>query len=319
MTSPGAVDDTKEVHEETPVKAKVPWVLETRPQFLLLAMVLVLHGTALALWRDRGSFDWLNFVLAMVGLVLLQASVNVLNDWHDWSRSGIDKMTKRAPFSGGGGMLPAGRMTERQALALGVGTLLAGTAIGVYLVTRTGWELLVIGAVGIVSIIAYTPVFNRIALGEIMAGFALGTLPIVGTYFLLTGRLDLIAWVSGVPAGLLTYNLLLLNEFTDAEADAAGGRRHMVILLGKRGAAWLYAAVEIAAYVFIVAGVVDDGLTRWALLGLVSLPFAVKAIAGAFRHHDGFEELFPAQGANVVAVLSTNVLLAIGYLVAALS
>lgn len=312
-------DDVNESDAGTPGKARVPWVRATRPQFLLLAIVLVLHGTALALWQDEGAFDWLRFVLAMTGLVLLHASVNVLNDWHDWSRSGIDKMTKRAPFSGGGGMLPAARMTEQQVLALGIGTLLAGSAIGVYLAAQAGWELLVIGAVGVVSIVAYTPLFNRIALGEIVAGFALGTLPVVGTYFLLTGRLDQIAWVSGVPAGLLTYNLLLLNEFPDTEADAAGGRRHMVILLGKRGAAWLYAAVELAAYAFIVAGVFDDGLTRWALLGLISLPFAIKAIAGAFQHYDGFEELFPAQGANVGAVLSTNVLLAIGYVVAAIA
>ena len=115
-----------------------------------------------------------------------------------------------------------------------MGTLLAACAIGLYLAWISGWPLLAIGILGALSVVAYTPVLTRIGLGEAAAGLALGTLPVVGAYYLFTGRLDAVAWVSGIPAGLLTYNLLLLNEFPDAEADATGGRRHMVILLGKR-------------------------------------------------------------------------------------
>ncbi len=289
--------------------------LETRPQFLVLAVVLVLHGTALAAWQ--GSTDWWLAALAAIGLVLLQASVNVLNDWHDWSKTGIDKHTPRTPFSGGSGLLPAGAITVKSTLMLGIGTLLAGSAIGVYLASVAGWELLAIGIIGAVSIVAYTPVFNRIGIGEFMAGFALGTLPVAGTYFLLTGSMDAVAWISGIPAGLLTYNLLLLNEFPDAEADAAGGRKHMVILLGKPKAARLYTAVEIAAYVSIVAGVASGILTPWALLGLLSAIFGAKAIAGALADHSDTAKLIPSLGANIVAVLSTNVLLAIGYTIAA--
>jgi len=83
----------------------------------------------------------------------------------------------------------------------------------------------------------------------------------------------------------------------------------MVILLGKPKAARLYAAVEIAAYVSIVAGVAAGILTPWALLGLL--------IAGALADHSDTAKLIPSLGANIVAVLSTNVLLAIGYTIAA--
>lgn len=296
---------------------KTPWFLETRPQFLLLSIVLVAHGAALALWQ--GSFDWLRAVLATIGLVLLHASVNVLNDWHDNARTGIDRSTKRTPFSGGSGFVTSGAMSAGQALALGAGLLIAGSAIGLYLAWLAGWQLLAIGVVGAVSVVAYTPLFNRVGLGEFAAGFTLGTLPVVGTYFLLVGRIDPIAWVTAVSAGLLTYNLLLLNEFPDAEADAAGSRRHMVILLGKRRARWLYVAVEVATYVVIVAGVAFAGLAPWALLALGGAFFAGKAIAGAITSYDRFEELVPSQGANVAAVLSTNALLAIGFTVAALT
>jgi 1,4-dihydroxy-2-naphthoate octaprenyltransferase len=293
------------------------WFMETRPQFLLLSVVLVAHGAMLALWQ--GSFSWARMLLAAVALLLMHASVNVLNDWHDYSRTGIDKRTRRTPFSGGSGLLPAGVMTAKGALVLGAGTLLVACAIGLYLAWISGWPLLAIGILGALSVVAYTPVLTRIGLGEVAAGLALGTLPVVGAYYLFTGRLDAVAWVSGIPAGLLTYNLLLLNEFPDAEADATGGRRHMVILLGKRGASWLYAAVEAGVYVAVIAGVAVGMLTPWALLSLGGAIFAAKAIQGALQHYDSHEALIPAQGANVAAVLVTNALLAIGYLIAALT
>lgn len=298
-------------------KAKL-YFLETRPQFLLLSVALVLHGSALAAWRVPGSFNLLNMLLAMVGLALIHGSVDALNDWHDYSRSGIDRATRQTPFSGGSGLVPTGKLTARDALIVGVATLVIGCAIGLYLAWVAGWPLLVIGAVGALSAVLYTPLLTRVGLGEVFAGLGLGTLPVLGTYYLMTGTIDATAWISSIPAFLLTYNLLLLNEFPDAEADTAGGRQHMVVLLGKARARWLYAAVEAGAYVAIVAGVVAGALTPWALVALVAGIFAAKAIAGALKDYDSFEALIPAQGANVVAVLATNALLAVGYLIATL-
>jgi 1,4-dihydroxy-2-naphthoate octaprenyltransferase len=304
-----------------PLKSK--WVLETRPQFLTLSVALVLHGSALAAWQiaeqGGGPFRWGHALLAMVALVLMHGAVDALNDWHDYAKSGIDREIRQTPFSGGSGLVPAGVLSPTGALVLGLGTLAVGTAIGAYLVSVSGAPLLWIGLAGAASIVLYTPVFTRIGLGEIVAGLGLGTLPIVGVYYLLTGRVDAVAWISGIPAGLLTYNLLYLNEFPDAEVDARGGRHHMVILLGKARARWLYAAVEAGTYVAIVVGVAAGVLTPWALLGLGAAFFAVQAIRGALANYDGFESLFPAMGANVMAVLATNVLLALGYLVAALT
>jgi 1,4-dihydroxy-2-naphthoate octaprenyltransferase len=303
---------------------KSAWFLETRPQFLLLAVLLVLHAAGLAFWKT-GSIDVLRFVLCLVGLVLLHASVNVLNDWHDWEKTGIDKETPRTPFSGGSGLLPAGVMTPKGALGLGIGTLVVGCGFGFYLVWDTWraygtpWPLLIIGLIGAFSVVTYTPLLTKVGIGEIFAGLGLGLLPIAGAYYVLTGRLDTAAWVSGIPAFLLTYNLLLINEFPDAEADAKGGRRHMVILLGKRGARWLYAGAEIGTYVAIVAGVVAGVLTPWALLGLAAGFFAFQAIRGAITGYDSMERIVPAMGANVASCLGTNALLAVGYLIAGLT
>ncbi len=289
------------------------WIQIMRPPFLVLAALLVLHGTALAAVTGY-RVDWVHAVLALVALVLLHGSVNVLNDWHDFSRSGIDREIRRTPFSGGSGLLPEGVLTPRQALIWGIVTLAVGALIGIYLVWASGsTALLVIGIVGVLSVVLYTPLFTRIGLGELFAGLGLGTLPVVATYVLLTGEINATAWVSGIPAGLLTYNLLLLNEFPDAEVDARGGRKHLVVRLGKKNARWLYAAVEVLTYVVIVAGVLTGVLPWWGLLGLVGAYHAYDAIRGTMAEYDGFESLFPAMGANVNAVLYTNAFMAIGY------
>ncbi len=300
------------------------WFLETRPQFLLLAVVLVLHGSAAAFYWT-GRFDWYYFVLAIVGLVLMHASVNVLNDWHDM-KTGIDLNVKRTPFSGGSGLLPSGEMTSGQALGLGIGTLVAGAACGLYIAWDMGWplQLLAIGVAGAVLIVAYTPVFNRIGIGEIAAGVGLGLLPVMGAYFVQAGRIDTIAIVSGVPAFLLTYNLLLLNEFPDLEADRGGGRVHMLTLLGRKRARWLYAAVEISAFALVAIGVaikpfVGHGFPVWVALALLAAIPGAQAIRIAMTEYDKHEELIPALGANVMAVLGINLLLAVGYLIAGLT
>ncbi len=74
------------------------FLLETRPQFLLLSVVLAFLGTSIA-WHD-GAFRWDYALLAFLGLLLTHISVNVLNDYFDY-KSGVDLVSRRTPFSGG--------------------------------------------------------------------------------------------------------------------------------------------------------------------------------------------------------------------------
>ena len=73
------------------------WFMETRPQFLLLSVVLVGHHAGVV----AGSFSWAHVVGA--SRLLMHASVNVLNDWHDYSRTALTS-GRRTPFSGGSGL-----------------------------------------------------------------------------------------------------------------------------------------------------------------------------------------------------------------------
>ena len=102
-------------------------------------------------------------------------------------------------------------------------------------------------ALGAVSVLIYTQVFARTGVGEVFAGLGLGLLPVVGTALVQRGTIGPAAWAAGVPAFLMTFNLLLLNEFPDEKADRAGGRLNLVLLLGRSRAALVYVAAAVAA------------------------------------------------------------------------
>ena len=286
------------------------WFLEMRPPFLLLSVVLVLLGTAIA-W-SQGCFGWLKFVLTTLGLVLAHTSVNVLNNYFDY-RSGIDLETTPTPFSGGTKILAQGLLEPESVYRFGVGCLVIALLIGMYLTWTSGWQLLPLIVLGGLIVYFYTSHLTRWLVGELWAGLGLGTLPVLGTCFIQVGSYSLETLVASLAPGILTVSLLFLNEFPDVEADKKGGRYHLVIALGTRRATVLYAGLMAMTYVCIVAGVLLKLMPSLTLIGLASIPFALKAVRTTFKHYDNLQELIPALGANVTTVLATDALLALGY------
>ena len=293
------------------MKLKI-WFLETRPQFLLLSVVLVFLGTCLA-WYD-GAFHLGYALLAFVGLLLTHISVNTLNDYFDY-RSGIDLEVKRTPFSGGSGILPSALLKPRQVLWLGLTSFLLAIPIGVYFVVARGWQLLPLLLIAAVCILLYTPVILKLGWPEWAPGVGLGALPVLGAYFVQTTAYTLPAVVASIPSAILVHNLLLLNEFPDTEADEKAGRKTLPITMGKARASLLYAMLTLIVYLWIIGGVVARLMPFFCLIALLTLPLAVKAIQGALRHQE-ITKLVPAMANNVLVVLLTQLLLGIGYILA---
>jgi len=286
------------------------WFQEARPQFLLLSVVLLFLGTSLA-WHE-GSFHLGWALLALVGLVLAHTAVNVLNDYFDY-RSGLDFKTRRTPFSGGSGILVAGLLKPKQVFWFGVGSSLIAAAIGLYFVVERGWQLLPLILAGALFIFLYTPFLTKLGWPEWVAGVGLGALPILGACFVQTASYPLQAVIASVPSGILVHNLLLLNEFPDIEADRQTGRKTLPIILGKRKAAFIYSALMVAIYLWVIGWVIAGIMPAFTLIALATLPFTVKAIGGALHYQD-MSKLVPAMANNVLVILLFQVLLGIGYI-----
>ena len=293
------------------MKLKI-WFLETRPHFLLLSVVLVFLGTSVA-WYDD-SFHLGYALLAFLGLLLVHISVNVLNDYFDY-RSGIDLEVKRTPFSGGSGILPAALLTPRQVFWFGLTSFLLAIPIGVYFVIARGWLLLPLLLVAAVCVLLYSPLILKLRWPEWAPGVGMGALPVLGAYFVQTATYTLPAVVASIPSGILVHNLLLLNEFPDTEADRRAGRKTVPITMGKAKASLVYSALTIVVYLWIIGAVVARLMPAFSLIALLTLPFAIKAIQGAFKHQE-INKLVPAMGNNVLVVLLTQLLLGISYILA---
>jgi 1,4-dihydroxy-2-naphthoate octaprenyltransferase len=112
----------------------------------------------------------------------------------------------------------------------------------------------------------------------------------------------------------MTFNLLLLNEFPDEEADRAGGRRNLVILLGRAAAAHLYVALGSMVPISLMAGAVVGALPWTALAAVVPSLLLLKPARWAFAEPESPVPV-PALGANVAWNLLTNLVLALAFLV----
>jgi 1,4-dihydroxy-2-naphthoate octaprenyltransferase len=277
-----------------------------RAPFLLLPVTLVAAGAAAAAWE--GCFSAASTALALLGLLSLHVAVNIFNELSDL-RTGVDLHTRRTPFSGGSGTLPAGLLSPAAARALGVAAALVGLAVGVFFCTRVGWPMLPLMAVGAVAVVGYTDVLARIGVGEVFAGLGLGALPVWGTALVQGGTPGPASLAAAVPAFFMTFDLLLLNEFPDEQADRVGHRRHLVIALGRRGAALAYAAAAIAAPLALAGAVALRALPPLALVAALPSLLLAAPLRWALAAPES-EVPIPALGANVAWNLATNTVLA---------
>jgi 1,4-dihydroxy-2-naphthoate octaprenyltransferase len=289
------------------------WSILPRFQFLPLTVILVSLGTAIAAYE--GYFHFGHFLLAMIGSILVHMTVNVINDYHDYM-DGIDLNTQRTPFSGGSGVLPLNLLKPKQAFWFGTLCLLVAMVIGFYFVMVKGWLLFPLLLVAGFSAYFYNVYLSKWLMGEIFAGLGFGPLLVLGSYYVQTGRYSWETLFASLAPGILTSNLLFLNEFPDWEADKKGGRRHFVISLGKKDASYLFVALLTASYLCIIAGVLTKMMPVVTLIALGTIGFGWKAAKGALRYYDDTNRLVPVLGANVITILGTQALLAVGYVIA---
>lgn len=286
-----------------------------RPPFLMVPPSSVALGAGAALWLGH-EINLFYLLLALIGATAAHGSVNALNVYMDF-RSGLDARTNPTPFSG---MIPMLReRPDRVSFALysGIGALAISGLVGIYFLTVWGLGLLPMGLLGVVLIVAYTPWITRLpAISLIAPGLGIGIFMVNGTYFALTGGYSWTAFFASLVPFWLISQLLVINQFPDVEADRSVGRRNYVILLGRKRASRIYAAMLWATYLSILAGWLLGHLPVWALLGLLTVPWAVQTTRGSYRHADDIEELLPVLAKNVQICVITPALTAAGILIA---
>lgn len=296
-----------------------------RLPFLTLT-VLCIALAATGSWYQQGNLSIGLLLLVLLMALAAHISVNAFNEYFDF-RSGLDFLTRRTPFSGGSGTLVAAPEQAQLALWLAIGSLLLVSTIGLTLSALIDWRLLLLGLPGVLLIYSYTDYINKSPVLCLLApGIGFGALMTLGAYWVLTGQPDALALSLSALLALLISNLLLLNQFPDIEADRQVGRRHLPIVLGPAKAARVFSALLLACYLLLGVAAWQGWLPAAALLGLLSLPLAVRVIRSLHHaintsHHSqgkGQDQLAAILGHNVLLTHALPALVLLGLLLARL-
>ncbi len=264
-----------------------PWLLAARPRTLTIALAPVVAGSALS-WRRHEMVDTGALAAALLAAVLIQVATNLHNDAQDVADDALGLRLGPARAAASGLLSPA--LLRRAAITL----LLLAMLPGLYLVWRGGLPILALGLASMAAARAYSlrpsdsaPAFLRrllpishTPLGElfVIAFFGLGG--VMGTFWLHARQLEITAALAGLVVGLPAAAVLLVNNTRDAAQDGLAGRRTLAILLGRRRALWLYAALLLLPYVLLLAPGFVGGAGRLPWPALLTLPFALWLARG---------------------------------------
>lgn len=302
------------------------WLIATaRLPFLTASVVPVLLGTFVA-WAQGWPLNVVNFLLALLGMSLLHIGTNISNDYFD-HLSGADEINEEriTPFTGGSRMIQLGVNSPEATRNYALLAFAGATLIGIVLYFRVGWPVIVIGLIGMFGGWFYTaPPLRLVAtgVGEFFIGLNFGVLAVLGSYLVQTGTLNpaeanvIEPLLASLPVALFITNVLWINQFPDARADEAAGKRHWVVRLGKQRAVWGYIAMLASAYIIVVGSVILGQMALSALLMLLTLPIAFKIVRILRVNYDNSPALTPALAMTIQLHLLGGLSLSLAYLVA---
>jgi 1,4-dihydroxy-2-naphthoate octaprenyltransferase len=289
------------------------------PKITLASAASMFLGAAAAARAGPIAWGWLG--LTVLGIFLLEAAKNASGELFDFD-SGVDQAVAeedRSPFSGGKRVLVDGLLTRRQTAVAACAFYACGIAAGLAVAALREPGVLWLGLAGVALAYFYhAPPLRLCArgLGELAVAIAYGPLICCGTYLVQRGQVP--AWVVllSLPLGLLVAAFLWVNEFPDFRADAAGGKRTLVVRLGRRRASRAFGAMLLAAYAGL-ALLPAAGLPAAVWLGGAGLPHALAAAARVRARPEVTARVVPAQAWTLASFVIASLGAGIGLVLAA--
>lgn len=222
------------------------WIEAARPKTLTASLSPVLLGCALA-YRD-GFFRLVPAVLCLLVALLSQIAANFANDYFDFKK-GADTGARLGPERA----VACGRIAPRPMLAATFATLGLACLCGLGLLFYAGWWLLVVGAAIAVCVPAYSAgpfPLSWHGLGDVCVLLFYGIVPVCFTYYVQALSFSALSFWLSLSVGLLSVNILVVNNYRDCEQDGAVGKRTSIVCFGRRFGRFFYLANGILAVAF---------------------------------------------------------------------
>ena len=271
-------------------------------------------------WTIDGEFHAGYFLLVMLGLLLNHLALNMTDDYYDF-RHLVDVFAddKENPFTGGSGTLSSGLIEPETMRRVFTVFYVVAIAIGLFLAVTRGAFVLFLLAFGFFCAFFYTapPIkFGYRGVGEVTQLLCFGPGIGLGAYYVQAQRISWEAFWGTLPFGIMLFSMITINEIPDYFEDQKGGKRNLVVRLGREKGVWLFIVSLLSAYAAIVAGVVAGKIPVLGLISLMTLPVAYKTISILRATYQEPVKLAPANLGMICIHNFTAILLAIAYFVA---
>lgn len=180
---------------------------------------------------------WLVTLLCVCVGVLLQIAVNYANDYSDGirgvdeGRGGSEKKTKKPMRLTASGLVPA----KHVLVAAVVSALLACVCGLAAVVLSQAWWLLLVGVLCLLSGWFYTGgkhPYGYAGFGELSVFLFFGLAAVLGTQYALSGSVSVLGVLCAVVAGLLSCQILMVNNLRDINEDRRHGKRTLAVRMG---------------------------------------------------------------------------------------
>jgi 1,4-dihydroxy-2-naphthoate octaprenyltransferase len=282
------------------------WLEAARPKTLPAAVMPVMAGTALA--AAHHAVDLARAAICLAFALLVQIGTNFANDYYDFVQ-GADTAARVGPRRAvAAGLVSPHQMLGATWLVLGV-----AFAVGLLLVHEVGWALLPVGVISIVCAIAYTggpyPLGYN-GLGDLFVFVFFGMVAVCTTFYVQNGKMTPDVIFCAAAIGLLAANILVANNYRDAETDALAGKKTLVVRFGRNFAIWQYGLSNLVAMLCPPA-LLFTGY-HWPVL----LPLLLVPLAFSLTHRLGRSQEAPERiallGATARLLAAYGVLLSLG-------
>jgi 1,4-dihydroxy-2-naphthoate octaprenyltransferase len=259
-------------------------MMAARPRTLPAAIAPVLAGTAAA-FAESDEIRWGAFIAALIGSVFIQIGTNLANDYSDAHR-GADTVERLGPVR----VTAAGLVAPRRVLVATWLAFAVAVAAGIYLTAVAGPVILVVGAVSILAGVLYTGgprPYGYAGLGELFVFLFFGLVAVNGSYYVQVEELALLPAGLSVSIGCIATAILVVNNVRDIDTDRRSGKQTLAVRIGRDRARRLYVALLAVAYLALPLTLLAADGPWLALLGLISIPLAVRAARPVLERTDG--------------------------------
>jgi 1,4-dihydroxy-2-naphthoate octaprenyltransferase len=290
-------------------KVKI-WVLAGRPKTLPAAAAPVIMGTAMALGDNVVHIS--SAIVALLCALLIQIGTNFVNDYADFKK-GTDNGERIGPLR----VTQAGLVSPAQMKHAIIIVFSISIMMGLFLVYRGGWPIVIIGTLSIIFGFLYTmgPLpLGYIGLGDVFVLIFFGPVALGGTYYVQALSINWMVILAGFSPGLISVAILTVNNLRDIDGDRKAGKKTLAARFGRNFAMNEYFYSILIACLLPAVITITTGKYKFISLAVLTLLFTPKAFKAVFAKTDG-PSLNTALGDTGKLLLIYGILFSIGWLI----